>query len=140
MPGQKAAGRDKLHFVLLAHANGVIRNMNSAEYKAICTLPNVLSKDVLVDTQGILKSGNIIEAYVVARALLEGAVEFPENHNGDSSATFHKVTCSPEEADNISDYLFEKEAESVPVSGIATSETSRLVTLVNVWHELADYV
>lgn len=114
--------------------------MNSAEYKETCSFADVLSKKILEDTKNALFKGNILELSIVEKALLEGAIDFPEKHKGNSSESYHKVTCSPDEADRIADYLFEKEAESVPVDGIATSETSRLVTLVNVWQELADYV
>jgi hypothetical protein len=114
--------------------------MNSAEYKEICSLADVLPRNILEETKDILLKANMSESSIVETALLERAIEFPENHQGSSSVSFHKVVCSADEADRIADFLFEKEAESVPVSGVATSETSRLVTLVNVWHELADYV
>ncbi len=114
--------------------------MNSAEYKDICSLADVLPRNILEDTKDILIKGNMPESSIVETALTEGAINFPENHQGNSKSSYHKVTCSAEEADRIADFLFDKEAESVPVSGVTTSETSRLVTLVNVWHELADYV
>lgn len=123
-----------------AHATGVIRNMNSEEYKKICNAADVLPKNILIETQSVLVNGSVREASVVKIALLKGAIPFPDNHNGDSSVTYHKVKCLSEEAESIADYLFEREAESVPVSGITTPETSKLVTLVNVWHELADYI
>jgi hypothetical protein len=114
--------------------------MNSAEYKEICGLADVLPRNILEDTKDILTKSNMSESSIVETALNEGAIEFPENHQGNAESSYHKVTCTAEEADRISEFLFEKEAESVPLSGASTSETSRLVTLVNVWHELADYV
>ncbi|MFL0800362.1 MAG: hypothetical protein K6L80_07945 [Agarilytica sp.] len=114
--------------------------MNSEEYKEICGLADVLPRNILKDTKDILTKSNMSESSIVEAALSEGTIEFPENYQGNSESSYHKVSCTAEEADRISDFLFENEAESVPVSGVATSETSRLVTLVNVWHELADYV
>jgi hypothetical protein len=114
--------------------------MNSAEYKEICRLADVLPRNVVEDTKNILIKGNMPESKILETALVEGTIDFPENHRGNFMSSYHKVSCSAEDADRIADFLFEKEADSVPVNGVATSETSRLVTLVNVWHELADYV
>jgi len=114
--------------------------MNSAKYKEICSLADVLPRNILENTKDILVKGNMPESSIVEAALRGGAIDFPENHQGNSLSSYHRVVCSAEEADRIADFLFEKEAESVPVSGVATSETSKLVTLVNIWHELADYV
>ena len=114
--------------------------MNSAEYKEICKLPDVLPRSILEQTLDILVKAGMPELEKIKQALDKGAVSFPDNHDGNSLSSYHRVVCTADEADSIADYLFEKEAESVPSSGIATNETDKLVTLVNVWHELADYV
>ena len=115
-------------------------NMNSAEYKEICSSPDVLPRRVLEETLDILVTARLPESETVKRALDRGAISFPDSHDGSSSNSYHRVVCTADDADLISDYLFEKEAESVPSNGVATSETDRLVTLVNIWHELADHV
>ena len=112
--------------------------MNSAEYKVICSMANVLPRVDLEDTKNFLLTGNIPESVIVQYALAEGAIDFPEKYQGNPASTHHRVICSAEDADAIASYLFEKEAESVPASGIATTETTRLVSLVNIWHKLAD--
>jgi len=114
--------------------------MNSDEYKKNCSLANVLPRNILEETKDILLKGDMSELGIVENALNQWVIECPANYQGNSSESFHKVVCSADEASRIADYLFEREAESVPMSGVATSETSRLVTLVNVWHELADYI
>lgn len=113
--------------------------MNSEEYKKICGSPDVLSKKILQESLAFLVKGNMPEAAVVEDALRNGKIDFPEKYSGTSDMSYHKVSCSFEEASRIADFLFEKEADSVPVSGIATSETYNLVELVNVWHELTEF-
>ena len=135
---------------LRSHYHAMLRSViatlyvivNSQKYKKICDRPDVLPKSVLMETRDILVKGNLIElnVNVIEKALLGGIIQFPENYSGDPSTSYHKVSCSFEEAENIADYLFEKEAESVPVSGIGTSETSKLVRLVNIWHDFVEYV
>jgi len=114
--------------------------MNSAEYKEICSSPDVLPRWVLEETLDILVKASLPGSETVKHALDQGTISFPNNHDGSSSNSYHRVVCTADEADLISDYLFEKEAESVPSNGVATSETDRLVALVNIWHELADHV
>ncbi|MCP4597579.1 hypothetical protein [Neptuniibacter sp.] len=114
--------------------------MKSDEYKQVCSLTNVLPRNILEETEVILSKANMPESGIVKNALCNGVIEFPKQYQGDFKSSYHRVTCSAEEAERIADYLFEKEAESVPVSGITTYETSRLVNLVNIWHELAEYV
>ena len=114
--------------------------MDAVEYKNICSKPDVLSRAILLDTRAVLASGGLPEVIILETALAGGAIDFPEYFSGDLSSSYHKVLCSPEQADAIAEYLFEKEAESVSVSGHPTPETSKLVVLVNIWHELADYV
>jgi hypothetical protein len=114
--------------------------MNSEEYKSICTKPDVLQIAVLESTLKALKKEGAKESSIVETVLATAPIEFPKNFQGDESSRHFKVNCSEEEAEAITDILFELEASSVPLDGIATSETYQFVDLVNTWSELTEYV
>lgn len=69
-----------------------------------------------------------------------GHIETPDKFDGDDTNYFYEVNCSVEDAERITDLLFDLEASSVPVDGISTSETYKYARLVNIWSELTEYL
>jgi hypothetical protein len=114
--------------------------MNAAEYKEICSKPDVLPKLVLERTLAALKKEGAPEATVIEAILSGTPIPFPEKYSGEKDQSHFKVSCSEKEAEAITDVLFDLEASSVPPNGIGTSETSQYVELVNIWSELTEYV
>ncbi len=114
--------------------------MNSKEYKTICAKPDVLQITVLERTLAALEKEGAKESSIIENVLAIEPIEVPESFSGDESNLYFKVNCGEDEAEAITDILFDLEASSVPVDGIATSETYQFVELVNTWSELTEYV
>ncbi|MCL7421248.1 MAG: hypothetical protein M8364_10140 [Methylobacter sp.] len=114
--------------------------MNGSEYKEVCSKPNVLQSDVLLKTLAALKKEGASEAKIIEAIIAGKPIPFPEKYDGDAQQCYYEVRCKAEEAEAITDILFDLEASSVPSDGVATTATYQYVGLVNIWSELTEYV
>ncbi len=114
--------------------------MNGTEYKEACSKPDALPKCILLRTLAALKKVGASEAKIIEGIITGSSIPFPEKYAGNEQNSLYKVHCTEEEAEAITDILFDLEASSVPTDGIGTTETYQYVELVNIWSELTEYV
>ena len=110
--------------------------MDTRQYKAICELPDVMSRGVLEDSAREIS----LHLGLLLREILEGApVPKPKLHNGDESTDYFHVDIGLEEAEETASDLLSAETDAVSPEGDTTPEASYIASLVDEWNRYIEF-